>query len=198
MLELPTKPYVDNLHEVNRNRRDLPLVFNDRDNEFDNNKLTNLDSVTVNRNPSSDNELANKKYVDASIREGNVLRFNQTIQNCLKVSVGNDTYNLTKNYKIQNIGKTEFKFPNIGSDLPQKWNINRNNKSNDSKVGNFLKSTITNSPTGYSGATNLPQIGSAFMYIETSSIIHGYERVFISFERTDLIRISNITFYYNR
>ena len=41
-------------------------------------------------------------------------------------------------------------------------------------------------------------IGSAFMYIETSSNNHGHERVFVSFERTDLIQISNITFYYNR
>ena len=45
--------YVDNLHEINRNRRDLSSVLNDQDKEFDNNKLTNLDSITVNRNPSS-------------------------------------------------------------------------------------------------------------------------------------------------
>ena len=36
------------------------------------------------------------------------------------------------------------------------------------------------------------------MYIETSSNNHGRERVFVSFERTDIIQISNITFYYNR
>ena len=53
--------YFDNLHEINRNRRDLSSVFIDQDNEFDNNKLTNLDSVTVNRNPNLDKELANKK-----------------------------------------------------------------------------------------------------------------------------------------
>ena len=53
--------YVNDLHEINRNKRDLSSVFNDQDNEFDNNKLTNLDSVTVNRNPISDNELSNKK-----------------------------------------------------------------------------------------------------------------------------------------
>ena len=47
--------YVDNLHEINRNRRDLSSVFNDQVNELDNNKLTNLDSITVNRDPSSDN-----------------------------------------------------------------------------------------------------------------------------------------------
>ena len=68
--------YIDNLHEINRNKRDLSSVFKDQDNEFDNNKLTNIDSVTVNREPTSDNELANKKYVDESLGGGNILRFN--------------------------------------------------------------------------------------------------------------------------
>ena len=35
------------------------------------------------------------------------------------------------------------------------------------------------------------------MYIETSSNNHG-NNVFVSFERTDIFQISNITFYYNR
>ena len=35
------------------------------------------------------------------------------------------------------------------------------------------------------------------MYIEISSNNHG-NNVFVSFERTDFIQISNITFYYNR
>ena len=61
ILELPTRSYVDSLHEINRDRRDLSSVFNDQDNEFDNNKLTNLDSITVNRDPNLDNELSNKK-----------------------------------------------------------------------------------------------------------------------------------------
>ena len=59
-------------------------------------KLTTLDSVTINRNPSSDNEVSNKIYVDDSINEGTIVRFNQTLTNYLKVSDGNDTYNLTK------------------------------------------------------------------------------------------------------
>ena len=101
IIELPTKSYVDSLHESSRNRRDLSSVFNDQDNEFDNNKLTNLDSVTVNRNPNSDDELSNKKYVDDSIGEGTILRFNQTLENYLKVSVGNDTYNLTNMIKYK-------------------------------------------------------------------------------------------------
>ena len=76
-------------------------------------------------------------------------------------------------------------------------NIKCNNKNNISKVGDFIKSTKTNSPTGFLGATSLPPIGNSFMYIETSSNNHG-NNVFISFERTDIIQISNISFYYNR
>ena len=198
IIEKPTKSYVDSLHEIKRDRRDLSSVFNDQDNEFDNNKLTNLDSITVNRDPNLDNELSNKKYVDNSKGEGTLLRFNQTLENYLKVSVGNDTYNLTKYNKIQITDTTEMRYPNIGSDLLQKWNIKCNNKNNVSKVGDFIKSTKTNSPTGYSGAESLPPIGNSFMYIETSSNNHGHERVFVSWERTDIIQNSNFHFYHNR
>ena len=61
IIELPNKSYVDSLYESNRNRQQLSSVFNHRDNEFDNKKLTNLDSVSVNRNSISDDELSNKK-----------------------------------------------------------------------------------------------------------------------------------------
>ena len=36
------------------------------------------------------------------------------------------------------------------------------------------------------------------MYIETSSANHGNNVFFCSFERTNIIQITNITFYYNR
>ena len=38
------------------------LVKNNQDNNFNGNKLTIIDSITVNRKPSSDNELR-KKYI---------------------------------------------------------------------------------------------------------------------------------------
>ena len=103
-IELPTKSFVDSLHGNSRSKRDLSTVFNDQDKKVDNNKLTDLDSVRVNRNPSSDIGLANKKYVDDSIGEGNVLRFNQTLEKQLKKSVGNDIHNFSLNmikYKLQ-------------------------------------------------------------------------------------------------
>ena len=61
IIELPTKSYVDSLHESNRSRRDISSVFNDQSNEFENKKLSKLDNVTVKRNPSSYNEVANKE-----------------------------------------------------------------------------------------------------------------------------------------
>ena len=45
LIEITTKSYVDSLHENSRNRRELSLVFNDQDNEFDKKKLTNIDQL---------------------------------------------------------------------------------------------------------------------------------------------------------
>ena len=101
---------------------------------------------------------------------------------------------MTKYDKIQITSTTEIKFESIGIDLLQKWNIKCNNKIIDSKDGNCIKSTKTNSPTSHSGAKSLPPTGNSFMYIEFSSNNHGLEQVFVSFERTDIIQISNITF----
>ena len=158
----------------------------------------NIDSITVNREPSSDKELANKKYIDDELDKNTIVRFNQTLSNYLKISVGNDTSNLTKHDKIQLTDVTEIRAPCSGSDLLQKWKIVNNNKNNDKKIGKFLKSTKTSSPTGDSEAMCLPPIGNSFMFIETSSNNSGSDDVFVSWERTDIIQITNITFYYNR
>ena len=81
----------------------------------------------------------------------------------------------------------------------QNWVIKCNEKkrSGNGKISNFIKSTKTNSPTGHSGAKNLSPIGGSFMYIKTSNNNNG-DNVLCSFERTDIIQISNITFFYNR
>ena len=73
IVEIPTKSYIDSLKEGNeRSGRDLgidfydessDLVKNNQYNDLIENTLTNLDSVTVNINPTSNDELANKKYI---------------------------------------------------------------------------------------------------------------------------------------
>ena len=71
----------------------------------------------VNREPSSDKELSYKKYVDDSIGEGTVLRFNQPQDNYRKVYVGNDVFSLTKYDKLQITDITNIKTGNKGQDL---------------------------------------------------------------------------------
>ena len=173
------------------------MVKNIQDNNLNDNKLTNLDSNTVNREPTLDKELANKKYIDDELDKNTVLRINQTLQNYHKVFVGKDIYNLSKYDKIQIIDTTIIKSPNSGGYLLQQWNKKCNDKNSAGKIQNFIRSTKTNSPTGDSGATSLPPIGGSFMYKEISSNNLGYN-VFVSFERTDIIQIFNITFHYNR
>ena len=173
------------------------IVKNNQDNDFNDIKLTNVNSITINRNPTSDNEITNKKYVDDELDKNTILRFNQTLQKYLKISVGNDTYNLTKYNKIQLTDVTVMKAGNTGGYLLPYWKIICNDKNDSGKMGNFIKSTKMNSPTGSSGATTLPPIGSAFMYIETSSNNNG-NLVFVTLVRRDIIQITNITFYYNR
>ena len=69
--EVITKAYVDQFHQENeRSRRDLGIEFYDessdllksnQNNDFNDNKPTNIDSITNNRNPTSNNEVSNKK-----------------------------------------------------------------------------------------------------------------------------------------
>ena len=153
--------------------------------------------MTVNRDPSSDNEISTKKYFDNQLDKNTTVRFNQTLQNYLKVSVGNDTYNLTKYNEIQLTDTTITKALNRGGYCLPSWNIKCDDKTGAGKIQSFYKSTKTNSPTGSSGATSSPPIGDSFMYIETISNNNG-DNVFVSWERTDILQITNIIFYYNR
>ena len=207
IIEIPTKTYINSLHEENeRSRRDLgidfynessDLVKNNQDNNFNNYKLTNINSITINNNPTDGNHVSNKKYVDNELDTNTIVRFNQTLQNYLKVSVGNDIYDLTKYNKYYLTDHTVIKYPNSGGYLLQKWNIECNDRNGQGKIQNFIRSSKTNSPTSDSGATNLPPIGDSFMYIESSSNNNG-PYTYVILTRTDIIQISNVTFYYNR
>ena len=205
--EIITKAYVDQFHQENeQSRRHLgidlydessDLVKNNQDNDFIENKLTNSDSITVNRNSTSDNELSTKKYIDDQLDKKTFLRFNQTLENSLRISVGNDTYVFTKFNKTHITDTTIIKAPNSGKYLLQQWNLKCNDRKGNGKIQGFVKSTKSSSPTQDSGATVLTPIGDSFMYFETSSNSNG-DGVYGILERTDIIPVTNITFYYNR
>ena len=204
--EVITKAYVDQFHqEKERSRRDLGIDFynessdivkNNQDKDLNDNKLININSITINNDPSDDNHVSNKKYIDNELDKKTLVRLNQTLQNYRQASVGNDTYNLAKYKKILLTDTTVMKAGNTGGYLLPYWKIICNDKNNNGKIQNFIRSSKSNSPTGDSGATSLPPIGSAFMYIETSSNINGIN-AFVSLVRTDIIQITNITFYCN-
>ena len=176
---------------------EVDVVKNNQNKDLNGKKLTKLDSITINRNPSLDNELAKKKYDGDSFGESDVLRFNQTLEKYIKISFGNDIKNLTKFDKIQLTDTAMIKAPNNGSYLLRNWVIKCNDKNGNVKISNIIKSTKTISPTGEIGATSSPTIADSFMYIETSSNKNG-DNVFCSFQRTDIIQNSNKTFYQNR
>ena len=89
------------------------------------------------------------------------------------------------------------KNPNTGQSLLQKLILKCLNKSYIAKIITFLKSTTNTSPISEREAASLTPIGWAFMYVETSCDNHGANHVMVSWERTDIIHISNIQFYYN-
>ena len=72
--EVITKAYVDQFHQQNeRSRRDVGLDFydessdlvkNSQDNDLNGNKLTNLGSITVNRNPTMNCQIKNISMVN--------------------------------------------------------------------------------------------------------------------------------------
>ena len=72
--EVITRAYVEQFDQENeRSRRDSGIDFynesrylvkNNQDYDLEDKKLTNRDSITVNRNSSLDNQVANKKYID--------------------------------------------------------------------------------------------------------------------------------------
>ena len=103
--EVITKAYVDQLHQENeRSRRDVGLDFyvesndlvkNNQDNDFNDNKLTNINLITINNNPTNNIHVTNKKYIDDELDKKTVVRLNDDSNDrYLQVRINNTPYNL--------------------------------------------------------------------------------------------------------
>ena len=57
-----TKSYVDSLSKKDRTRCDFSIVMNDQDSDFNEEKLSKLDSITLNRNPILEEEAVKKLF----------------------------------------------------------------------------------------------------------------------------------------
>ena len=211
VIEIPTKAYIDRLHEENeRSRRDLGLSFYDEEvdlgtknqnNDFNNIKITNVRSFQIIDRPANDNDAMYKKYLVDEIDSNTIVRVNDNSNDrYLQVQVNNIPYNLQIYNKTQILDSTKMMIPNTGHDLFQNWKIICNNRNGEGRPSDFIKSTKTNSPTGNSGATSWPPIGNAFVVVETThnNYIKSNDNVFVSFERTDIIHISKFALYYYR
>ena len=143
-----TKTCADQFHqEKERSKRDLGIVFydessdllkNDQVIDFNDKKLTIINSITLNRCPTLDEEVSNKKKFDDTIDEGSIPRFIQTLVIYLKVSVGKDTYSLTNCNKLQIWDTTILKTPKSGGYLLQQWYIKSNDENRNGKIPNFV------------------------------------------------------------
>ena len=158
-----TKSYVDYLSENDRNRRDMSTVFIDQHNEFGNNKFTNLDSITFKRNRLLNEELSNKKYVDNELDKDTFLRFNQTLQNYLKVSVGNDVGYIAKYDRKQIFDATIFFTGNAEGHLLPSLKIECIDRNNAEKTTSFLTTVKSISPTPITGSSSIPPVGDSFI-----------------------------------
>ena len=126
-----------------------------------------------------------------------IISFDQVVQNYLKVFLGSNVYNPTKNEKVQISKVKRIQYSNWGGYLLQKLNDKCSDKNGSGKTQNFLRSTETSPRQGKSGTTSQPPIGSLFMDLEPGAIIYE-PKVYFSFQRTDMIDISNISFNHNR
>ena len=78
-----TKAYIDQFHQENeRSRRELAIDFhnessdivkNNQDNDLNDNKVTNINSITINSNPTDYNHVSNKKYIDDELDKNTIV-----------------------------------------------------------------------------------------------------------------------------
>ena len=114
-----------------------------------------------------------------------VLKFNQTLEHYIEISVDNDVNNLTEKLKVHFTNTTVFKVPNQRFELQQSWNNRCDDRNNNGKVAILIKTKIS-SPTGKLEATLL-RPGLAFWYAESGGADYGDSTVFFSIERKDII-----------
>ena len=126
------------------------------------------------------------------MNKSTILRFNQSQQSYLKVTVGNTDSNLTKNDEIQTTDTTILKYSNQGF-LLQHWIIKSDDRNDNAKIQKMTNSSKRNTPILNTGSTNLPSIDDSFMFVETGGNNFGSEK-FVFFGRRHFVQLSKLSF----
>ena len=170
-------------------------MFKDQDSDFDKIDLTILESVTVNRNPTSDKELSDIVYVDDSLGEKTNLRPYQRLQQFVKPTAGNTVYSVEKSDKQQITETTVPNVVNSSGNLLQQRNIKCKDEIIIGSKNKIHSPTKINTPTGNTRTSSSQPDGDSFVYKEFSSKNVG--PAFLG-SLMDKVQIRNITFYYTR
>ena len=134
-----SKAYVDQFHQENeRSRRDLgidfydessDLVKNNQTNDFNDNIILNVRSIQINDNPSNNDHVVNKKFVNDEIDSNTIVRLNDdSNERYLQVQVNNIPYNLQIYNQTHISDTTKLIYPKSGNNLLQDWKIICNNR----------------------------------------------------------------------
>ena len=109
------------------------------------------------RDPSLFSELTNKNYVDGSTGESTTLSIHQTLENYLKVTVGDAVYNLTEYGRIRITDATIMAHPNQGAYILQQWNTKikiKNQCKNTEEISIIININTGSRYVGYIVTTN--------------------------------------------
>ena len=152
VIEIPTKTFIDSLHEENeRSRRDLgidfydessDLVKNNQTNDFNGNIILNVASIQINNDPSSVDHAVNKKYVDDGF-------LNKTDSSIVKNHQNND-FNIDNITNVRSVQINDL--PANDNDVVNKKYIDDEIDSNtivrlnDDSNDNYLEVHVNNTP----------------------------------------------------
>ena len=147
--------YLNSSCENDRTYRGVFAVFNDQDNEFHNNELTNLVSITVKKSElqimKSQKMLMMKwtKTLSPDLIERLKIMVKLTLVKVFKT--------LKKKRKFRN--STNLKIGNPGNDLLQQLNMKCSDKTSSGKLSKLIRASKTNTPTRNTGSTSTHPIG---------------------------------------
>ena len=178
------------------------LVRSDRDNDLNNNKITNV------KDPTNDNDVANKKYVDSKSITGavkqdlsnSITTSSEIIELLLSTTTGEFSFPMATKRYVDKFLYNDYQFVksftnNSGQDLWLEFELEISSGINSFE--GFFKSSTLETSSGETGPSGLPPDGERYAFIECSTPNFGPDRYgIITYTRHQ--NITKVRFYYHR